>query len=390
MKTKTFLLSFGFFATTAAFSQSTVTWGYNNSRTDYRDNAGASGIDWQTGNNTMSGFYQSATPIAGTYPPIGVNGWMHLLDVRHDNPANNYAMQFSGSFFDQKLYFRKTDNWAFRPWSRVVLENPSGQVGIGIEEPQAKLHVNGSSIVVGGSTTSGGFTSLTTGISAPNDGYAYLQSIRSSGTAYGNLILNEHGGNVGIGTSDPKTKFQVVGHIAATSSDNLDGFTQLWGDNLIVWKAGNANNGLRFGNATDLSTTNYSQKMIITDAGKVGIGTAAPQELLSVNGNIAAKQVRVTQSGWPDYVFEKNYTLRSLDSVEAFVSTHKHLPDVKSAAKIETDGLDLGENQAALLRKVEELTLYVIELSKTVKQLSSDNTTLKRQIGELKTTKKER
>lgn len=77
-----------------------------------RDNAGASGAE-----GAVSGFFETYNPV--NYP-AGAAGWWHLLDIRHTNPANNYAMQFAGSFYDQNLYFRKTDNSADRPWLRVI------------------------------------------------------------------------------------------------------------------------------------------------------------------------------------------------------------------------------------------------------------------------------
>ncbi|MEX6688861.1 hypothetical protein QTN47_15240 [Danxiaibacter flavus] len=100
--------------------------------------------------------------------------------------------------------------------------------------------------------------------------------------------------------------------------------------------------------------------------GKVGIGTTSPTEKLSVNGTVLAKKVRVSQAAadWPDYVFDSSYELPSLVSVSSFVKENKHLPEMPSALTIEKDGHDLGEVQKLLLKKVEELTLYVIELEK--------------------------
>ncbi|MDA3616537.1 hypothetical protein [Polluticaenibacter yanchengensis] len=92
---------------------------------------------------------------------------------------------------------------------------------------------------------------------------------------------------------------------------------------------------------------------------------------LLVNGAIGAKRVKVTQTTfWPDYVFESNYKLASLSEVEAFIKANKHLPDVPPAAEVEKEGLDVGDTQALLLRKIEELTLYMIELNKKVEAQS--------------------
>lgn len=105
---------------------------------------------------------------------------------------------------------------------------------------------------------------------------------------------------------------------------------------------------------------------------------------LSVNGENNSKKVRVTQSGWPDFVFDKNYVLLSLKEVEEFIQQHKHLPGVEPAKQIETNGLDLGNNQAILLKKIEELTLYIIELKKTTEKQQKEIEQLKKSVAPVK------
>jgi hypothetical protein len=79
-----------------------------------RDNAGLQGNV-----GAVSGFFETVSPV--NYPS-GANSWWHLLDIRHSNVENNYAMQFSSSFFDQTLFFRKTNNNPGQPWSKVLLQ----------------------------------------------------------------------------------------------------------------------------------------------------------------------------------------------------------------------------------------------------------------------------
>lgn len=89
--------------------------------------------------------------------------------------------------------------------------------------------------------------------------------------------------------------------------------------------------------------------------------------LLEVLGTIRATEVKV-ETGWSDFVFEKDYKLPTLQEVENHINEHKHLPDIPSEAEVKENGVSLGEMQAKLLQKIEELTLYTIELNKTVKE----------------------
>jgi hypothetical protein len=116
--------------------------------------------------------------------------------------------------------------------------------------------------------------------------------------------------------------------------------------------------------------TNNTEQMRIGANGNVGIGTTSIASYkLSVNGNIRTRKVRVDQDTWADYVFENNYQLRPINELERYIQVEKHLPDVPSAAEVKKEGLDLGDNQAVLLKKIEELTLYVIEQNKKIEAL---------------------
>jgi hypothetical protein len=109
------------------------------------------------------------------------------------------------------------------------------------------------------------------------------------------------------------------------------------------------------------ASTLFANIMTLTYAGKVGIGTTSPQYLLSVNGTIGAKQVTVTNTGWSDYVFMPDYALEPLKSVGEYVRVHHHLPGIPSEAEVRERGINVGEIEASLLAKVEELTLYMIQ-----------------------------
>jgi uncharacterized protein (DUF697 family) len=116
------------------------------------------------------------------------------------------------------------------------------------------------------------------------------------------------------------------------------------------------------------STYNNQTNLYINEVG-VGIGTLNPQSKLAVNGLITATQIKVTQTGWADYVFQPKYQLPTLAEVEKYVATHQHLEGIPSAAEVEKDGIDVGEMNKKLLAKVEELTLYLIEQNKKIAAL---------------------
>src|SRR5260370_618822 len=99
--------------------------------------------------------------------------------------------------------------------------------------------------------------------------------------------------------------------------------------------------------------------------GKMGVGTTPPDQMLTVKGIVHAQEVRVdlTVPG-PDYVFEKNYKLSTLEEIKIFIDKNKHLPEVPAAAEMEKNGVQLGEMNMLLLKKVEELTLYLLAQEK--------------------------
>lgn len=133
--------------------------------------------------------------------------------------------------------------------------------------------------------------------------------------------------------------------------------------------------------------TSGSEKMRITTDGKVYIGapgfpTSVPADaLLAVKGFIVSKGLKVTQINWPDYVFEKDYNLMPLPQLADFIKKNKHLPGVPSITQVSKDGVNVGENQEILLRKIEELTLYLLEQNKRIEALQ-------REVIKLKTRKK--
>lgn len=211
----------------------------------------------------------------------------------------------------------------------------SGHVGVGTPSPEAFLHVAGSN--------SSGIL-----VDAPVVPALRLKRTNDTG-ATGNIdwigATNVIGARIGI-------------------NDDIGGAMQF-----------------KLGGAGTISDT----KVIITGAGNVGIGTTSPSHKLAVNGAIRAKEVIVETANWADYVFSEDYRLAPLSEVEAHIKAEKHLPGIPSAAQVAEHGVSVGEMQAKLLAKIEELTLHQIAQEKQmaaqaarIEKLEAENIRLRR------------
>ncbi|MBT1700097.1 hypothetical protein KK083_24630 [Fulvivirgaceae bacterium PWU4] len=215
------------------------------------------------------------------------------------------------------------------------------------------------------------------------------------------LTLKNAGSFVGIGASEPRAKLDLgfgggptlVLNPGTTTNVN---FTGLYHNDLIMgsWIDNNQANAFmsigykaspdrkfHIGTASSetFSSATFVPHFTVSAGGNVGIGTPNPDKTLTVNGIIHTKEVLVDLNvPGPDYVFEKDYDLLPLEALEAYINENKHLPEVPSAKEMEASGLNLKEMNLLLLKKVEELTLHVIELKKENEQQSKEIQKLKR------------
>ncbi|WP_378185621.1 tail fiber protein [Aquimarina sp. W85] len=189
-------------------------------------------------------------------------------------------------------------------------------------------------------------------------------------TGQGNIIMfPSNGGNVGIGTTNPQGKVDIKKgsqNLRLLTGSNTSGYNLNIGvnDDGVNFTNSSRIRGYLFGNANGTLLTINSQ-------GNVGIGTRAPDAKLTVKGNIHAQEVKVDLAGAvaPDYVFLKDYQLKTLDEVDSYIQVNGHLPNIPSAAIMEKEGVKLKEMNLKLLEKIEELTLYTIEQEKAIQEL---------------------
>jgi hypothetical protein len=158
-------------------------------------------------------------------------------------------------------------------------------------------------------------------------------------------------GNVGIHTNSPTAQLHTTGSVRFAGL--IEDSTKL---RVLV---SDANGNLYYRSASSLAANDILRSS------------------LAVNGIITAQKLKLNQTSWPDYVFEEKYNLRTLTELDQYISQNKHLPEIPSAAEVEEKGLDVGNNQAALLKKIEELTLYLIEQEKKLKMQDEEIKALK-------------
>ena len=319
----------------------------------------------------------------------------------------------------------------------VVLDatHTGSSVGIGTSSPSQRLHLSSGNMLLdysNGAATTGNifFGSPTFGTGSTtkamrlsyyngtagstlggyldvrvpalnNDGLIFRVDATNGGTERMRIGAN---GNVGINASNPVAKLEVkTGSICSTNpltsndgvifrnSAGTAGFAD-WG--IQYWQNTvhpNEPAGLNFWKPFGATTGAFANYVLyLQDDGKVKMGEVGTTVTGQANNNfrlfvkdgIVTEKLLISTFGaggwnWPDYVFAPDHKLRSLEEVEAFVKKEKHLPNVPSAAEVNQNGIEIAQMNATLLEKVEELTLYLVDLNKRVKALEAENAALK-------------
>ncbi|OEK03485.1 hypothetical protein BFP97_19035 [Roseivirga sp. 4D4] len=277
-----------------------------------------------------SGFYQSYN-ISNSPEPNNGN-WFWGLNMNHSSNHSGYRyngqIAIKNSHQNPIMYFRSTDVNGLGVWAKVIHSVGS--------------HTISGDLAVGGDLT----------------GNSIVLDDPVSTTDWNDLWKSGF--------------YQSYNAVNAPEPNNGNWF---WGINM---NHSSNHDEYRYNGQIAIKNSHQSPTMYFRSTDVQGNGTWAKvlhshglQSInggLTVDGNILAEKVKVQVVNPPDYVFDNNYTLRTLDEVKTFIAKKGHLPEIPSAKEMELNGIELSEMNMNLLKKVEELTLYTIDQEKRIKK----------------------
>lgn len=265
-----------------------------------------------------------------------------VVNQRLSNIVESYRDLRLGAANAGSIYFETGRTFTTAPVRMLIGNN--GNVGVGTESPVGKFHVNGIDNGVVAAFTY-------PGIGDVNGGLKIVNGTASAGSFVPTLIARSYAPGRQFGLS-----------ITGESEDIVPPAIEKNVGAIILEGRSKAGGPLALGNV--LALNNYSDNLLMVKAnGNVGIGTMEPGNYkLAVEGTIGARKVKVTTTDWADFVFYDDYALPSLADVSRFIRANRHLPGIPAKADVQKEGVDLGEMNVKLLQKIEELTLYLIEM----------------------------
>jgi hypothetical protein len=225
--------------------------------------------------------------------------------------------------------------------------------------------------------------------------FCTIFQLKAQWTGTNPIYTTNLGASVGIGTSTPSQKLHIYGGsllVGSGASPNTNSGIKILAPinstnfNWLVGANSALTNGFEITPSTTAGGTTFSIPAItITNSGNVGIGRNDPGTYYKLNvwGPIRAHEVVVNITG-ADFVFAPDYKLPSISEIETFIKQNNHLPDISPASEMQKNGIGIGELQTKLLQKLEELTLYIIDLDKKNESQSEEIEALKHEIDGLK------